>query len=105
MRLDRVQIKNFRSIADLTLGFDPPCRVLVGINESGKSNILNALSLLDENVVPKKDDIRDIGPDETLSNESYVRFIFKLSDEERLNGIGFQSVVTPSNFSSFLMQS
>ena len=70
MRLSKVQIKNFRSIADLTLNFDPPCRVLVGINESGKSNILNALSLLDEDVLPEKDDVRDIWPDETSSNES-----------------------------------
>ncbi len=39
MKLDRVKIKNFSSIQDTTLDFDPPCRVLGGINESGKSNI------------------------------------------------------------------
>ncbi len=45
MKLNRVQIKNFRSIKDIEIDFDPSCRVLVGINESGKSNILNALAL------------------------------------------------------------
>ena len=52
MKLDRVEIKNFRSIQDIKIDFDPPCRVLVGINESGKSNILNALALLGDDYDP-----------------------------------------------------
>lgn len=36
MKPDRVEIKNFRSIQEVEIDFDPPCRVLVGINESGK---------------------------------------------------------------------
>ena len=47
MKLSRVEIKNFRSIKKVDVHFDPTCRILVGINESGKSNILRALSLLD----------------------------------------------------------
>lgn len=47
MRLNHVDISNFRSIKSIVINFDPKCRVLVGINESGKSNILEALSLLD----------------------------------------------------------
>lgn len=83
MKLNRVEIKNFRSIQDTTLDFDPRCRVLVGINESGKSNILNALALLGEDFKPvKKDDLREALPDEDLINESYVRFVFKFQKEE-----------------------
>ena len=52
MRLDRVEIANFRSIKDVTITFEPRCRVLLGINESGKSNILNALVLLDAETTP-----------------------------------------------------
>jgi len=87
MKLDRVQIKNFRSIRDIDLAFDPNCRVLVGINESGKSNILHALGLLRKNVAPvKKDDLREALPDEDPISESYVRFIFKFekSDSDKL---------------------
>jgi len=40
MKLDKAEIVNFRSIKKETVVFDPACRVLVGINESGKSNIL-----------------------------------------------------------------
>ena len=50
MKLEKVRIKNFRSIADLSISFDMNCKFLVGINEAGKSNILRALSLLDSNV-------------------------------------------------------
>ena len=83
MKLNRVEIKNFRSIKDITVSFEPACRVLVGINESGKSNILNALTLLSEDYKPiKKDDLREALPDEDPIEESYVRFIFKFEKPE-----------------------
>src|SRR3989344_3567222 len=83
MKLNRVEIKNFRSIKDITVNFEPACRVLVGINESGKSNILNALALLGKNFKPvKKNDLREALPDEDPINESYVRFVFKFQKEE-----------------------
>ncbi len=83
MKLNKVQIKNFRSIEDVTVEFEPTCRVLVGINESGKSNILKALALLDESSKPvKKDDLREALPDEDPIDTSFVRFIFKFGKEE-----------------------
>lgn len=83
MKLDRVEIKNFRSIKDITVNFDPPCRVLVGINESGKSNILSALALLDKGRNPvKKDDLREALPDEAPIEDSHVQFVFKFEKDE-----------------------
>jgi len=83
MKLNRVEIKNFRSIKDITVSFDPACRVLVGINESGKSNILNALAFLGEDYKPvKKDDLREALPDEDPITESIVRFVFKFEKKE-----------------------
>lgn len=83
MKLNRVEIKNFRSVQDIVIKFDPPCRVLVGINESGKSNILNALALLSDDYEPvKKDDLREALPDEDPIDESYVRFVFKFEKDE-----------------------
>lgn len=83
MKLDRVEIKNFRSVQNIHIDFDPPCRVLVGINESGKSNILNAFALLSGDYVPvKKDDLREALPDEDPNDESYVRFVFKFEKDE-----------------------
>ncbi len=83
MKLDRVEIKNFRSIKEIALDFSHPCRVLVGINESGKSNILNALTLLKKEYNPQKNrDLREALPDEETVTEAYVQFIFKLETKE-----------------------
>src|SRR3989339_2173929 len=81
MKLNRVKIKNFRSIEDLEIELNPPCRVLVGINESGKSNILHALALLGDKT-PTKDDIREPLPDDPQVTEASVDFIFEFSNEE-----------------------
>ena len=83
MKLNRVQIKNFRSIRDIEINLDPPCRVLVGINESGKSNILNALALLSDDYAPvKKDDLREALSHEGPIGESEVTFIFQFEKPE-----------------------
>ncbi len=68
MKLSRVEIKNFRSIADTTVSFENPCRVLVGINESGKSNVLKALRLLSDDYGPSA--INDVR--EQLANEDPI---------------------------------
>lgn len=82
MRLKKVEIKNFRSIEDVTIHFDPRCRILVGINESGKSNILDALSMLSKEKTPSKQDKRMVSPDEAPIREAYVHFVFSLEDDE-----------------------
>ncbi len=45
MRIDRLQLQNFRKFADLTLELHPRFTLLVGGNGSGKTTILDALSL------------------------------------------------------------
>lgn len=51
--LDKIHIKNFLSLRDVTLQFKP-LTVLVGPNASGKSNVLRALHLLNRMVVNEK---------------------------------------------------
>ena len=101
MKLNRVEIKNFRSINDITVGFEPTCRVFVGINESGKSNILNALAFLSENYKPvKKDDLREALPEEAPIEESYVRFVFNFEKEESdklLNDVSSKILTSSKN--------
>lgn len=82
MRLDRVQIKNFRSIQDQTITFDHRCRILVGINESGKSNVLKAHSMLSPDVEPSEEDLREVSPGEDAVEDSHVIFVFTLEDHE-----------------------
>lgn len=82
MKLNRVQIKNFRSVKDQEILFDDGCQVLVGINEAGKSNILRALSLLDPKSTVSISDVRIERADEDPDEESVVRFVFRLSENE-----------------------
>jgi hypothetical protein len=82
MRLNRIEIKNYRSIKELDIKFDPKCRILVGINESGKTNILDALNLLDPEVATTPQDLREAGRDEPPITTAHVRFIFDLTKEE-----------------------
>lgn len=91
MKLTRAQITNFRSIKELTIKFDRSCRILVGINESGKSNILKALALLDSNNKISKSDERLILSTEEPFNEASVDFVFSLSDEE-INNL-YESII------------
>ena len=87
MKLERVRIKNFRSIKEIEIVFDPTCRVLVGINESGKSNILRALSFLseEEKYKPdKKNDLREALSHEKKIKDSYIKFDLKFEKEESI---------------------
>ena len=45
MRLRTIEISNFRSCGDTALSFDPLLTVLVGENNSGKSNVVDAIRL------------------------------------------------------------
>lgn len=82
MKLHHAHIKNYRSIRDVTISFEPKCRVLVGINESGKTNILTALSLLDPESKIEGNDLREIGPDEPPLKEAFVRFVFSVDESD-----------------------
>jgi energy-coupling factor transporter ATP-binding protein EcfA2 len=82
MKLQRAEIQNFRSIASVELPFLQGCQVLIGINESGKSNILRALQLLDPTVVVAPSDLRIERRDESPVVAGFVRFDFELDEAE-----------------------
>jgi predicted ATP-dependent endonuclease of OLD family len=83
MELNRISICNFRSIPeDFKLIIKPKCRVLIGINESGKTNILKALSLLSSDAKPSKKDIREPLAEEGPIKNASVIFHYVLSSDE-----------------------
>ena len=45
MRINELHLKNFRCFEELTINFSTPYTVLIGINGSGKSSILDALRI------------------------------------------------------------
>lgn len=82
MKLSHVTIQNYLSIKEMEITFDPKCRILVGINESGKTNILKALKLLSPAANTTRKDLREAGRLEEPIRSAFVRFAFKFTDEE-----------------------
>jgi len=83
MRLERAEIRNFRSIENVEFVFEPRCRVLVGINESGKSNILQALAFLDPDMQIEPGDLRELRPNEKPYKTAQIRFYFSPNSEDK----------------------
>ena len=46
MRLDLLNLRNFRNYEEIALDFDPGVNLLVGKNAQGKTNLLEAISYL-----------------------------------------------------------
>ncbi|KFC79763.1 ATP-dependent nuclease [Rahnella aceris] len=67
--IKKIVIKNFKSIADLTLEFDAGKNVLIGDNETGKSSVLLALDLT---LSASRSRVENIGY-EALLNQSAVQ--------------------------------
>ena len=78
MRLKKVEIHGFRSIEKMDIPFDGNGhKILVGKNESGKSNILNALNLLSGNIAFDQKDEKEL-----YGGTVFVRFHFELENGE-----------------------
>lgn len=86
MHLLEAQIRNFRSIKNETVSFGTRCRILVGINESGKSNILKALRLLDPAIGFSESDRREPLQGEDPNEDAEVLFLFRPESAE-LDGL------------------
>ncbi|MET9326366.1 AAA family ATPase [Tsukamurella sp. NPDC003166] len=77
--VDRLVVENFRCFERLEVTFDPSCTVLVGVNGSGKTAILDALAIVLSTIVRAFDgDTRGFGRDDAreivgdLTSESAV---------------------------------
>lgn len=78
MKLSKIQIHNFRSIIDAEFEAHDYL-MLVGANNAGKSNVINALRVFYENLKWTDDDFPKIGSN---GEEAWVKLTFKLADDE-----------------------
>jgi len=81
MKIKEVAIHNFRSIKDLTFRLND-YSLLIGPNNSGKTNIIDALRLFYEKEKFDSEDIPKFGTDD---QESWIEIDFQLTNEEFLN--------------------
>lgn len=94
MRLYSFQIKNFKSIIDSTECFvDQKTTILAGQNESGKSNILLALTKInEENPSFQDEDNLDIG--ENLETSIVYKFLLNEAEKNKVSEIkGFNDFI------------
>ncbi|KWX74426.1 hypothetical protein AMQ84_20740 [Paenibacillus riograndensis] len=107
MKLTEVTIENFRSIENATISFDPQCRVLVGKNEVGKTNILKALMTLNPDTPITQIDLREGLPEEEIVEKGEVNFIFTLEPNDKnaiLNLIKDSVLAVKTNFNNMLIK-
>lgn len=82
MKLRKVIIHNFRSILDATFEVSN-YSLIVGENNSGKTNLLSALRVFYEDGGLKFDEKRDFPKINTVDNESWIELHFQTSEEEQ----------------------
>ena len=101
MLLKSVEINNFKSIESCKIDIEKGCKVFVGLSESGKSNLLCALSCLDSGFNLTKEYIKA----GTRSNQdSSVDFDLIMDSEEKKQLIDtIQSHIYSSKINKFIM--
>lgn len=83
MKIKNITIHNFRSIIHESFSLND-YTVLIGSNNAGKSNIINAIRIFYEDDV-KFDENRDFPKLNADGDESWIEIEFELSDEEWMN--------------------
>lgn len=78
MRINQIIIHNFRSIIDVTIEAHDYL-MLVGANNSGKSNVINALRAFYDDLKWSND---DFPKKDAADGESWIKITFALTDEE-----------------------
>ena len=54
MFIESIELKNYRNYGELHMDFDPGTNVLYGDNAQGKTNILEAVYVCDDQVPPRQ---------------------------------------------------
>lgn len=86
MELVKVSIKNYRSIKEEEIiKINNSITTIIGLNESGKSSLLNGIEKLNGNMIEKKEKNKN---KEYKNQESYVegKFLIRKEEVETLNG-------------------
>jgi putative ATP-dependent endonuclease of the OLD family len=83
MRIANIAIHNFRSIPDASFNLGD-YSLLVGANNSGKSNVMDAIRVFYEKVI-KYEEGRDKPRFKTKDDEGWIDMEFALTQDEHIN--------------------
>jgi len=77
MKVNSLELMNFRGIAKMSLNFTNQTTAMVGVNGVGKSSVLDALAIAVSNmtsrIVGQAAKARDISPDDIQNGQDYAR--------------------------------
>lgn len=68
MYISGIEIKNFRSFDNINIDFHEGVNVLIGHNNSGKSNLLRALAIIFDRTVKKQLSVEDFNNSLTIDS-------------------------------------
>lgn len=101
MYISKIEIHNFRSFGNINIVFHEGINVLIGHNNSGKSNLLAALALIFDSNVNRQLEIEDffngIGLEELKLSAPKIKITVTLSQSEKEDLMG-DELVTVSNW-------
>lgn len=86
MELVHVEINNYRSIEKLDFELAKETKVFIGVSETGKSNLLKALNVINKNYNFNAKDIRE---NIDYDSKSYVDYTIKLNNQEKKKMVDF----------------
>jgi len=77
MKINRLEIENFRGIREMEIDFDPRLNLFTGVNGAGKSSIVHCLAILisrlTQRILSGKDEGRSFTEDDVRQGEKYTR--------------------------------
>jgi len=71
-----IKLKNYRNFLDSSFEFDDKCNIIIGKNGSGKTNVLESLSLFEKGRGFRKEKIINLVNYETNEKNFNIRSIF-----------------------------
>lgn len=111
MRVDSIQIRNYKKFEDISIDFNSRMNVIIGNNGTGKTSILDALSIsigsiflgIDTNSFPgiKKEDVRCVSKKIGSTIDRQPQFPVEISCKGNLNKINDVWTRSCSNESEF----
>ena len=100
MKLRRIKIQSFRSIYNQTIEINHNCIGLVGINEAGKTNVLDVIRLLNSE---HKLSAKDISKDAT--NNLSIEYYFDLTEIETTHILNVLNTFIDENTKDVILKS
>lgn len=102
MQIKKAIIKNFKSITNEEIDFTHDCKVFVGLSESGKTNLLLALSALDTTFALNKTFIKE---GTKTSEPSLIEFYLSLDKKEKETAVqDILKDIYSSNIKNIILQ-